>query len=160
MYGWAPLALMGEEINKLGTSNAHGQVYSRVAQQEAALELARLSTDSTQAPESTAADLTRRYQTGQTTRVEAGPLAGVYLGIWNIYATVPQFLATFISMIVFSVLEPGVSPEFVQGDADEGAGGDASKEVVNGLSGTAVCLAIGAICSLVAATLSFRLRKM
>src|SRR5439155_1200695 len=118
----------------------NGREYLRVPQQEGTLELDRLSTDSTHTLVPMEVDLPEETSD-----------AGVYLGIWNIYATLPQFLASFISMIVFSVLEPGVSPHFAQGDGKEGAGDNVSGGVTRGISGTAVCLAIGAICSLVAA---------
>ena len=100
-------------------------------------------------------------------------MAGIYLGIHNIFATVPQFLATFVSMIVFSILEPGQSPELAAGGAsasssaavaaagggDEGPGQAAGELPMNGLSGTAVCLAIGAVFQLVAAAQSLRMRR-
>jgi len=35
-----------------------------------------------------------------------GELAGVYLGVSNVYTTLPQFVGTFISWIVFTLLEP------------------------------------------------------
>ena len=77
-------------------------------------------------------------------------VAGIYLGILNIFCTIPQFLGTFISMVAFSILEPGKSPEL---------GGGEVKKVLGGLSGTAVCLAIGAVCSGIAALRIFRMRK-
>ncbi|KAK1073827.1 hypothetical protein LTR48_009336, partial [Friedmanniomyces endolithicus] len=40
-----------------------------------------------------------------------GELSGVYLGILNIYTTLPQFVGTGISWLVFSILEPGKSLE-------------------------------------------------
>ena len=100
-------------------------------------------------------------------------MAGIYLGIHNIFATVPQFLATFVSMIVFSILEPGQSPELAAGGASASSssaaaasgggsgGGDkmAGDLPMNGLSGTAVCLAIGAVFQLVAAAQSLRMRR-
>lgn len=146
MYGWAPLAIMGEEINKLESPSA-GQAYTRVGQ-DGPVEVDRLSLDSTQL-------LARAAQDPDETENATGDMAGVYLGIWNIFATIPQFIATFISMIAFSILEPGKSPELSAGEG-EGAG-DWKKQ---GLSGTAVCLAIGAVCSFVAAGRTFGLRKM
>ena len=91
-------------------------------------------------------------------------MAGIYLGIHNIFATIPQFLATFVSMIVFSILEPGQSPELAAGDASSSSPA-ADTELVSGklaksgLSGTAVCLAIGAVFQLVAVAQSFRMRR-
>ena len=101
-------------------------------------------------------------------------MAGIYLGIHNIFATVPQFLATFVSMIVFSILEPGQSPELAAGGASASASASSSSAAaasgegldkmagelpMNGLSGTAVCLAIGAVFQLVAAAQSLRMRR-
>ncbi|SRR6266498_3601671 len=158
MYGWAPLTIMGEEINKLEPPASGEAVYAVVAQQEQdePLEMSRLSTEPIYAP--AAAVGPAQLQEGPFS-ASGGPLAGVYLGIWNIYATIPQFLATFISWIAFSILEPGKSPELTQGAAEE-IGDDVSRKVTPGLSGTAVCLAIGAVCSFVAAIRTFRLRKM
>ncbi|GAM86773.1 hypothetical protein ANO11243_047930 [Dothideomycetidae sp. 11243] len=67
-----------------------------------------------------------------------GELAGVYLGILNLYTTLPQFVATGISTVVFAILEPGGGG----GEAGEGIG-----QKKTGLSGIAVCLFIGAFCS-------------
>lgn len=91
-------------------------------------------------------------------------MAGIYLGIHNIFATIPQFLATFISMIIFSILEPGQSPELAAGDAlalvaDSDLEQPSGKFPQSGLSGTAVCLAIGAVFQLVAAAQSLRMRR-
>ena len=151
MYGWAPLAIMGEEINKLENSTNSAAAYSRISQ-GGNVELTRLSADFNPAlvpPDNFPDDDT------EESFAAAGGTAGVYLGIWNIFATIPQFLATFISMIAFSILEPGKSPELAPGDGDA-----PGKVITQGLSGTAVCLAIGAVCSFVAAMHSFRLRKM
>lgn len=146
MYGWAPLAIMGEEINKLEASANTAAAYSRLSSDGVSLGMARMSSDSGRGSPNTAAG----------TEGMAG-MAGVYLGIWNIFATVPQFLATFIAMVTFSILEPGKSE---LGLADTPAVGEDSEKVVrSGLSGTAVCLAVGAVCSFVAATQSFRMRR-
>ena len=140
MYGWAPLAIMGEEINKLAAAANPHDAYSRLSQ-DGSMQLSRTSSDS----EPPAADATGGSE----------GMAGIYLGIWNIFATIPQFLATFIAMITFSILEPGASQEL-----SDGAGGEAPEEGVrHGLSGTAVCLAVGALCSFVAAMQSFRMRR-
>ena len=39
-----------------------------------------------------------------------GELAGIYLGVLNVYTTLPQFVGTMISWVVFSILEPGPEP--------------------------------------------------
>ena len=141
MYGWAPLAIMGEEINKLAAATNPRTTYSRLSQDES-IHLGRTSSDSEPPPRDSS----------------SGPegMAGIYLGIWNIFATIPQFLATFIAMVTFSILEPGTSKEL--GDGTTGGEG-LDEEVRQRLSGTAVCLAVGALCSFVAAMQSFRMRR-
>ena len=154
MYNWAPLAIMGEEINNLEASS-HGQAYLSLAQ-DGPVEMDRLSVDSIHDP--LHAGMARHLHEGIGSAT--GDMAGIYLGIWNIFATIPQFLATFISMVAFSILEPGKSPELTQGEGAAGPDdGDAARRLTQGLSGTAVCLAIGAVCSFVAAIRTFRLRK-
>ncbi|KAI9759191.1 MAG: hypothetical protein M1835_000441 [Candelina submexicana] len=146
MYGWAPLAILGEEINKLENSS-HDPAYSSI-EQDPSVELTSLRAESNEF-------------TGVTTshgKEEAtSATAGIYLGIWNIFATIPQFLATFIAAIAFSIIEPGKSPELAKGDNERG--NNSSKGQIPGLTGTAVCLAIGAVCSFVAAAQTFRLPR-
>ena len=139
MYGWAPLAIMGEEINKLESSANAATAYTRITN-DGGMELSRPSIESSSLSE------------GSSNSVG---MAGVYLGIWNIFATIPQFIATFIAMITFTILEPGKNSELSGGEGS----GSGDEIVIQGLSGTAVCLAIGAVCSFVAATQSFRMRK-
>lgn len=68
-----------------------------------------------------------------------GELSGIYLGILNIYTTLPQFVGTGISWIVFSILEPGKSPELATDfDPDQ-------QEDHAGISAIGVCLFIGAL---------------
>lgn len=83
--------------------------------------------------------------TTESSAGSAAELAGIYLGILNLYTTVPQFIATLISTVVFTILEPGKSPELAH-DAhpDEHHGTD-------GPNGISVCLFIGAISALGAA---------
>lgn len=78
-----------------------------------------------------------------------GALAGVYLGILNLFTTLPQFIGTFISMAVFHILEPGHSPELHEGKVDEGR---------QGPNAIGVCLFIGALCALGAAYATHRFR--
>jgi solute carrier family 45 protein 1/2/4 len=76
---------------------------------------------------------------------ESGKSAGVYLGILNLYTTLPQFIGTFISWVVFSLLEPGKSPELARhAPPDEHHGTD-------GPNGIAICLFIGGIAAGMAA---------
>lgn len=82
-----------------------------------------------------------------------GELSGIYLGILNIYTTIPQFVGTGISWAVFSIMEPGLSPELAK-DAhpDE-------HHSVEGVSAVGVCLFIGALSSLIAARATRRLKE-
>jgi len=104
-----------------------------------------------------------------------GELAGIYLGIFNFYCVLPQFVATGISMVVFSIFE---SPDHnaslsntVKAD-EKGTGsrdnvGLVTRQKINAgligkgnqVSGIAVCLFIGALCSLVAAWKTRKFQK-
>lgn len=156
MYGWASLAILGEEINKLSPSTSTHAARTG----DANVEMSLLSDD----PLSTTDEVQSPIATSQATNLDADEaMAGIYLGIHNIFATVPQFLATFVSLIVFAILEPGQSPELATGDAPSSAADGAQRAsgqlTKSGLSGTAVCLAIGAVFQLGAAAQSFRMRK-
>merc|ERR1712098_11650 len=81
-------------------------------------------------------------------------LSGLYFGILNIYAVIPQFISTFISMIVFNILEPGKSPELAH-DADP-----SEHHSTDGPNAIAVCLFIGAVSTIGAAFATKRLRAL
>lgn len=135
--GWASFALIGTEINKLSTPND----YSRVSPDDD-LELAPSSTLHIRHASdlSTSSDPATANRNSNATS-STGESAGVYLGVLNIFTTLPQFVGTGISTLVFSILEPGKSPELAQhASPDEHHGTD-------GFSGIGVCLFIGAICS-------------
>jgi solute carrier family 45 protein 1/2/4 len=129
---------MGVEISKLGsslpTARRGSHQYQRVP--DDAIEM------------SSEARNTGRHEDSAT-----GELAGIYLGILNLYTTLPQFIATGISMVVFTVLEPGKSPELAK-DAhpDE-------HHSTEGYNGIAVCLFIGALCSVAAAVATQRFKN-
>ncbi|KAI9850867.1 MAG: hypothetical protein M1838_004936 [Thelocarpon superellum] len=96
-----------------------------------------------------------------------GELAGIYLGILNLFTTLPQFVGTFISTVVFALLEPGVSPELADGDVIRGGGAGsvegnagAGGPKATGPNAIGVCLFIGALSTLVAAYASMRLRRL
>lgn len=146
---WAPFAFMGVEINRLtGTNGGAGAVNSSYR---------RLSSSSTvvddySSPPSSPTmlrlnHLDREIEDGDP--ASTGETAGVYLGILNLFTTLPQFVGTFISMAVFSILEPGTHPELHQdGSSTEG---DAKEEPPSGVNAIAVCLFIGALSALGAA---------
>ena len=81
-----------------------------------------------------------------------GDSSGIYLGIFNLYTTLPQFVGTFISWIVFSALEPGKSPELAkEADLHE-------QNSTDGPNAIGVCLFIGALAAGVAAVATARLK--
>lgn len=101
-----------------------------------------------------------------------GELAGIYLGVLNVYTTLPQFVGTFISWIVFSILEPGIPPvgqkpstistddqggETPSNGARDGGWMNLDTDAPNAI---AVCLFIGALSALVAAEATRRFRAL
>ena len=82
-----------------------------------------------------------------------GELAGIYLGVLNVYTTLPQFVGTFISWIVFSVLEPASRKRDEAGDSAQWMNLDGDSP--NAIS---ICLFIGAMSALIAAEATRRLR--
>ncbi|PON23953.1 hypothetical protein TGAM01_v207281 [Trichoderma gamsii] len=123
---WAPTAFLGIEVNKLSGA------------QDLPLTSTRRNSNSHSTSPSSSS---------------SGELSGIYFGILNIYTTLPQFIGTFISTIVFAVMEPGKSPELHEATAAEG------KEV-GGTNAIAVCLFIGAMSMLVAAHMTRKLRRL
>lgn len=85
-----------------------------------------------------------------------GELAGVYLGVLNVYTTLPQLVGTFISWVVFSVLEPS-KEDLSDDDPEHHKWLDLQKGAPNAVS---VCLFVGACCALVGAEAARRLRGM
>lgn len=130
---WAPFAFLGVEINRLSSTPSY------VPLGRNSIELDAPSTLHLDQPE------TEQQSTGEG--------SGKYLGIMNVYTTLPQFVGTGISFVVFSLLEPGKSPELSDAPEDE----HHSTEGVNAIS---VCLFIGAVCAVVAAFTTVRLGKI
>ena len=143
----APGTFLGVEINKMSSTvpTSHSRTTSS----------GRLSNDSielglTGSPPNTLH--LRHDSTSSISSSSTGELSGIYLGILNIYTTLPQFVGTAISWIVFSILEPGKSPELAK-EVNPG-----EHHAKDGLSGIGVCLFIGALSSIVAAWSTRRLR--
>ncbi|PVH88354.1 hypothetical protein DL98DRAFT_509066 [Cadophora sp. DSE1049] len=128
---WAPNTFMGIEVNRMSNSP------SRRLSSSSPIELASLEKGSSSAD-----------------AASSGELSGLYFGILNIYAVIPQFISTFISMIVFSILEPGKSPELAR-DADP-----SEHHSTDGPNAIAVCLFIGAVSTIGAAFATKRLRAL
>lgn len=164
---WAPTALLGIEVNKLKKQ----QTYRRLSDENGdvggdEVELTGLNDDDNEDEEAAADPDHHRHQHqngngAAHARSEghggggagSGELSGIYFGILNIYTTIPQFLATLISTVVFAVLEPGKSRELAD-DAEEVA------PPKNGPNAIAVCFFIGAICAVVAAFATSKLRRL
>ena len=135
---WAPYNFLGIEINKVGSGAP--QSYRRLSNDS--IELSPVND-----PEGSMLYLNPNpeYEPSAST----GELAGIYLGVLNVFTTLPQFMATFISMVVFYIMEPGTSPELHDGG---------SVAPVSGTNAISVCLAIGAISSIGAGLACRRLR--
>lgn len=83
-------------------------------------------------------------------------LAGIYLGILNLFTTMPQFIGTFVSMVVFWMLEPEAVGVVQTGDKARAKAVQAQE----GPNAISVCLVIGAGCALIASYTTSRLKKL
>ena len=143
----APNTFLGVEVNRMSSSVpiSHGRTASYGRRSNDSIELG-----STNSSPSTLH--LRHDSTGSVSSSSTGELSGIYLGILNIYTTLPQFVGTAISWIVFSLLEPGKSPELAQDvHPDE-------LHAKDGLSGIGVCLFVGALSAIMAAWATRKLR--
>ena len=187
LAGWAPFAFMGVEINKLTLTpamNGHARMHSlsasfagpgdvpgsptllRLNHGQGVLGKEEIS-DSEDEAEEGGLLAGGMDKDAKEAFASTGETAGIYLGILNLYTTLPQFVGTFISMIVFAIFEEGSGGgEFGSDGKGQGAGGEAgmpegdvpvSKDK-GGVNAIAVCLFIGGVCSLVAAYATSRLK--
>lgn len=173
---WAPFAEMGVEINKLayGGSGSKGVGVGTTGLMRGPYAAVRASMDEeddielqpagTRTAGGSAGSGILRTQSHDDNDSGSGELAGVYLGVLNVYTTLPQFVGTFVSWIVFSLFEPGKNDAGESGGAD---GGSEGKHVdhkqyldLKGVNSIAVCLFIGAVCAVVAAGATRRLASM
>lgn len=146
--GVAVGTFIGVEINKLSSALPYTTV------RNAANQRVRISEDIELSGRTTPTTLhIRQDSNASAPDSSTGELSGIYLGILNIYTTLPQFVGTGISSVVFSILEPGKSPELAtDAHPDE-------HHSTEGLSGIGVCLFIGALSSIVAAKATRRLKE-
>lgn len=153
--GWAPFTFMGVEINRLAmnippstrsgvTMITSASVRERAAESE--LDVLRLNHQDTDSD-------TDEEAGGSSNTPSTGELAGIYLGVLNVYTTLPQFVGTFISWIVFSIFEPGSRKR--DESAQDSQWMNLESDSPNAI---AICLAIGAVSALVAAEATRRLR--
>ncbi|KAL8988697.1 MAG: hypothetical protein Q9177_002273 [Variospora cf. flavescens] len=159
---WAPFSFMGTEVNRMtapSTMLANGSSYRRlpnpsdefssIPPSPSFLRLHHLDRDMDDDDD----DGEAGASTGET--------AGIYIGILNLFTTLPQFVGTFISMIVFEILEPGKHPELHKGEDVDGEGKDeVVKKVTEGPNAIAVCLFIGAASAVGAAYATGRMKRM
>jgi solute carrier family 45 protein 1/2/4 len=149
LASWAPNTFMGMEVNRLSSpvSDRRGS-FSRPDSIELLSPQTPHTARSARTPmtPNTPALLLLGPVSGEREPPVAstGELSGLYFGILNIYTTLPQFLGTFISMIVFAILEPGKSPEFHGEDP-------ATSKSSTGPNAIAVCLFIGGLSNIGAA---------
>lgn len=158
---WAPFAEMGVEINKL--TGAPGEPVTAMAtdgyravrpddivdMDNSEIEMKVLHR------RSPSAGLLRRDSAPiEHEAAPTGDLAGIYVGVLNVYSTLPQFVGTFISWVVFSILEPG-NDDVSDDDPEHHKWLNVKKDAPNAI---AMCLFIGACCAAVAAGVARRLR--
>lgn len=128
--GWAPTTFLGIEVNKL--SGQPDPTARNIEMRDVSvLEMGKPDEESSSS---------------------SGGLSGVYFGILNIYVTIPQFLSTLMSGMVFAMLEPGKSPELAH-EAHPSETADPT-----GPNAIAVTMFLGALGSLVAAVVTKKLR--
>lgn len=144
---WAPVAFLGVEVNKLSGAEDGAHSYRRLSNASADIELSSRH-NSIDSP------LHLEHGPDNQASSSTGELSGIYFGILNIFTTLPQFVGTFISTLVFAILEPGKSPELAQhADPEE----HASK---GGPNAIAVCLFIGAMSTFYAAYATRKLKYL
>ena len=158
---WAPFAEMGVEINKMTdglsepiTVMTNGGYKSVRAEEALDVDDEELELKDVHHRSHSGGLLRRDSVPDERDSASTGELAGIYLGVLNVYTTLPQFVGTFISRVVFSILEPG-KEDLSDDDPEHHKWLDVKKDAPNAI---AVCLFIGACCALVSAEVTRRLR--
>ncbi|KAI9661649.1 MAG: hypothetical protein M1821_008887 [Bathelium mastoideum] len=136
---WAPFAFMGVEINTL---SSRPLPYTPIRSSES-LSITLVDSQMESAAK-------RHLLDDGHGGVEE--TAGVYLGILNLFTTLPQFVGTFVSMIVFWILEPGKDPELAPHMHNHHAS--------NAPNAIAVCMFVGGVSALMASHLTQKLKRM
>ncbi|KAF4122398.1 solute carrier family 45, member 1/2/4 [Geosmithia morbida] len=163
---WVPVALLGIEVNKVAGSGAEGEStqYRRLSDasdEDLELNNRRPSAETTSPyPEDNNRPSVETSLCPENNFEKKSPdssdaeLSGVYFGILNIFTTLPQLIASFISTVVFAILEPGESPELAhKAHPDEQAD-------TGGPNAISICLFIGAISTFYAAFATRRLKSL
>ncbi|PSK56570.1 proteinral alpha-glucoside permease [Elsinoe australis] len=162
LASWAPFTFMGQEINRLPSSiplSDHNRSPSTAAIPLEPTSYSRVPNSLDLDAENHSPDATilhlRQDSLASVSAAQdrgggqTGELAGIYLGILNLYTTLPQFVATGISTVVFAIFEPG-----------RAKGEEEVKVEKEGISGIAVCLFVGAIAAVVAAGATRKFARM
>ncbi len=150
---WAPSAFLGMEINKLNSDGECGNGPYRRLSTASTVEMRDLPFSPTHSEEGTSAS-----SRGEG---EDRELSGMYFGVFNIYMTLPQFISSMISSVVFAVLEPNKVPGMANSTHNpkrHGMGSMEGMEASKEPNSIAVCLFIGGLSSLVAAYAIQRLK--
>ncbi|KAH8675684.1 sucrose transporter [Xylariales sp. PMI_506] len=141
---WAPVTFLGIEVNKLSGANDPQPSYRRLSIDS--VEMATFGED----PDSLHLNHGPDDSDGTTKTSSTGELSGVYFGILNIYTTIPQFIGSFISMIVLAIFAPGESSELADGAPPN----------TDGPNAISICLFIGAISTTVAIFATRKLKDL
>ncbi|KAG9250033.1 major facilitator superfamily domain-containing protein [Emericellopsis atlantica] len=158
---WAPVALLGVEVNRMSTDGASTPPqYRRVSHND----------DNIDGEDEDDIEMLSAEDPMHAPEVKAsGELSGIYFGILNIFTTLPQFVGTFINMIIFAILEPGKSLDVGVGHGGVSAGAgsgdtsapeDASEPTRDGPNAIAISLFIGAMSTVYAAWATRKLRYL
>lgn len=148
MASWAPSAFLGVEVNKLSGAAQTGPSYRRLSN-DSDIEMADVDGRPTLFLDHGPEDAHTSQKSSST-----GELSGIYFGILNIYTTIPQFIGTLLSTVVFAVLEPGKSPELAHEAPSE------EQHKTEGPNAIAVVLFIGAMGAVVAIFATRKLRYL
>ena len=150
----AGVTFLGVEVNRMSSglpTFTRSRGSSRRKSMESAIELDGASSNSRS---SSPKILHLRHDSSSSIiSSSTGELSGIYFGILNIYTTLPQFVGTGISWVVFSILEPGKSPELATDLSPE------ERQSGSGVSAIGVCLFIGALSAVGAAWATRRLKN-
>jgi solute carrier family 45 protein 1/2/4 len=134
---WAPFTFLGIEVNRLATPGAS----SPSSKTRTSLDLPNLRPSNS--------DLEKSSPSSPSSNPSSSELSGAYLGILNLYTTMPQFIGSFVSCAVFTILDPGR-------ESETGHGQPRSKPST-GPNAIAVCLFIGGLAAIMATRQARRL---
>ena len=145
---WAPPAFLGVEVNKLSGVTESNPSYRRLSS-DSDIEMADLNGRPALHLDLGPEDAHAAQKSSST-----GELSGIYFGILNIYTTIPQFIGTLLSTVIFAILEPGKSPELAhEAPAEE-------HHDTDGPNAIAVILFIGALGAIMAVFATRKLRYL